>query len=498
MVVALIATSVTLAPRADAALDGSKPPITLPTPAGPTPPPTAAIVDTVEPITTCTGWELRSLYGGHWTTTATWWEYRCEGGSWDRWADHYYWDGARSVHYGQWWEYVAWDEVLLSDCYWWDEAAHDWFGPYPCDQLDPGSDPPPPNQPPVASFTHSCDGLSCRFDGYSSTDPEGRPLTFDWRIGTFAQIGGGTNGLAAWTFSASGSYLVSLTVTDDRGASATASRTIVVEGSPPPPNAPPTVSFTHSCLALTCRFVATASDSDGTVVGYQWDFGNTYGASTADAAVEHTYYQAGTYTVVVWAIDNGGARGSSAPRSVTATNAAPTARFTVQCAALACTFDGTASSDPDTGIDSYWWSFGDGPHQGVGATQAHTYAAAGRYTVTLTIIDVGGINARATGELNVSATGTVSLTGSSDPTLSNALEIVLSASTSKSAGTRSVVLTWTGPSAGTYDVYRDGARIASVDGLSYTDPLARAASGSLVYRVCTAAAACSNEVTVRL
>jgi PKD repeat protein len=49
-------------------------------------------------------------------------------------------------------------------------------------------------------------------------------------------------------------------------------------------------------------------------------------------------------------------------------------------------FDGTGSSDPDGDALTYAWDFGDAS-TGSGATTSHTYAAAGVYTVTLTVSD---------------------------------------------------------------------------------------------------------------
>ncbi|WP_328808223.1 S8 family serine peptidase [Nonomuraea antri] len=73
-------------------------------------------------------------------------------------------------------------------------------------------------------------------------------------------------------------------------------------------------------------------------------------------------------------------------------NRPPTASFTNSCNQLACSFNGSASADPDGTIASYAWDFGDGS-SGTGATPSHTYAAAGTYTVKLTVTD----NAGATG-----------------------------------------------------------------------------------------------------
>ncbi|HEX8919947.1 MAG TPA: LamG-like jellyroll fold domain-containing protein [Pyrinomonadaceae bacterium] len=68
-------------------------------------------------------------------------------------------------------------------------------------------------------------------------------------------------------------------------------------------------------------------------------------------------------------------------------------------------FYGGNSSDPDGNIASYSWNFGDGTF-GSGPNPTHAYAAAGTYTVTLTVVDSAGDTASAQTTANITAPAT--------------------------------------------------------------------------------------------
>jgi PKD repeat protein len=69
-------------------------------------------------------------------------------------------------------------------------------------------------------------------------------------------------------------------------------------------------------------------------------------------------------------------------------NQGPLAGFSVDCNVLACNFSDT-SSDSDGMVSAWSWDFGDGASS-VAQHPAHSYAAAGDYTVTLTVTDDDG------------------------------------------------------------------------------------------------------------
>lgn len=164
-------------------------------------------------------------------------------------------------------------------------------------------------------------------------------------------------------------------------------------------NTPPSASFTQSITNLSVSFSDTSSDSDGTVTGWSWNFGD--GSTSSSQNPSHTYSSAGTYTVTLTATDNGGATDSaSTSLTVTAANQAPTAAFSQSISDLTVSFS-DGSSDSDGSISSRSWNFGDG-NTSSSTNPTHTYAAAGTYTVSLTVTDNGGLSDTASTSVVVS------------------------------------------------------------------------------------------------
>jgi PKD repeat protein len=171
----------------------------------------------------------------------------------------------------------------------------------------------PVNQPPTASFTFDCADLACSFDGSSSSDGDGSIVSYDWDFGDGATATGAT---ANHTYSGDGTYTVTLTVTDDDSATGSDSQDVTVSGGSQ--NTPPTAAFTFTCTDLGCSFDGSGSfDSDGSIVSYDWTFGD--GNTGSGITTSHTYAAGGTYTVTLTVTDDGGATGEdSQPVTVTA------------------------------------------------------------------------------------------------------------------------------------------------------------------------------------
>jgi subtilisin family serine protease len=118
---------------------------------------------------------------------------------------------------------------------------------------------PPPNQPPTSSFTFSCTGLSCSFDGLASTDPDGTIVSYAWTFGDGAGASGPTSSHA---YASGGTFPVTLTTTDDDGATGVSSQSVVV-------SAPLTVALSGVGAYAGSTWTATVTvtvTSDGSPV----------------------------------------------------------------------------------------------------------------------------------------------------------------------------------------------------------------------------------------
>ena len=264
---------------------------------------------------------------------------------------------------------------------------------------------PPANPPPVASFTApACTtGVPCSFDDTSTDD--GTIATRTWDFGDGSAELRTAQDPVSHTYTTAGGYTVTLTVVDNGGATSDPAAQDVVTVSDAP-NAAPTAAFSRACNNLACTFTDQSTDPDpgGTIKTWAWTFGDG-STSTLQNPPQHTYTGGGSKTVTLTVTDNLD-KPSAIPATQTftvAANVAPTAAFTAPActAGVACSFTNT-STDGDGTIASRSWNFGDGGTS-TSNSPSRTYAAAGTYTVRLTVTDNSGATGTTTRDVTVSA-----------------------------------------------------------------------------------------------
>jgi len=257
------------------------------------------------------------------------------------------------------------------------------------------------NRPPVASFTESAEtvltGETITFNATNSYDPDGSIVSYFWDFGDGSNA---TGVVVDHSYADDGNYTVTLTVTDDDGATSVSTSTKTIM------NRPPIASFTESTETAytgeTISFNASASyDPDGFIVSYFWDFGD--GTNATGVTVSHSYADNGTYVVTLRVVDDDGAE-STTSSTKTILNTAPVAAFTESAETVytneIITFNASSSYDSDGSIVSYFWDFGDGTNA-TGVVVEHAYSDNGNYTVTLTVTDDDGATATSTSIKNV-------------------------------------------------------------------------------------------------
>ena len=267
-----------------------------------------------------------------------------------------------------------------------------------------------PNQPPVANAgtnqTITLPQNNVTLNG-SGTDNDGSIVSYQWSQSSGpaqSNITAPSSATTSVNNLIEGTYIFSLKVTDDKGATATANVTIKVN---PAPNQPPLANAgQNQIVTLPVNSVSlkgSGYDSDGTISSYQWS--QTSGPSQATIAsagsantIANNLTQ-GIYVFTLTVTDN---KGATAKSNVTVTvNNPPTANAgideTITLPESSTTLTGSAS-DLDGTIASYQWSQISGPSKanivnGSSATANIKNLIQGIYSFRLTVIDNSGATA---------------------------------------------------------------------------------------------------------
>ena len=244
------------------------------------------------------------------------------------------------------------------------------------------------NQAPIADANNPYNGTAnepIEFDGSDSSDPDGTIVAYDWDFGDGDT---GTGPTPSHTYTTDGTYNVTLTVTDDAGDTGTDTTTATIGPGNQSPIADANNPYSGTVNEPVQFDGSHSSDPDGSIVAYDWDFGD--GNTGTGEMTTHTYAYDGSFTVTLTVTDNMGASDSTSRTATIGLGNLPpiadannpyngTVNEPVQ-------FNGSYSSDPDGTIVAYDWDFGD-DSTGTGPTPSHTYISEGIYNVTLTVTD---------------------------------------------------------------------------------------------------------------
>ena len=245
----------------------------------------------------------------------------------------------------------------------------------------------------IIGSTNVNEGQEVTYSAIAS-EPGNDTLTYNWDFGDGVTAIGEN---VTHTFSDDGNYTVTLTVTDDDGATATSTLDVVVNNL-----APVITSFTGDSEideGEVASFGVTATDEGNDTLTYAWDFGD--GSETVFGEnVEHLFVDNGLYDVSVTVTDDDG---SVATQSLTITvnNVTPVIdpwSDQENDEGEEIRFNATFSDPGRLDNHTVEWDFGDGSEivtETINSSQlttynleqTHTYTDDGIYTATLTITD---------------------------------------------------------------------------------------------------------------
>jgi len=277
------------------------------------------------------------------------------------------------------------------------------------------------NTPPMASFTATPSsgqpGSIISFNASSSLDSDGSIVSYVWDFGDGSSASGIT---AAHAYGSVGTYTVTLMITDDGGATDTATDTVSIQAVALPDLI--IQSFSHAPSAPTIgqnvAFTITVANQGNANAGLfrvslagasasAQSYFAQLGVGASQTITLNLPLAAGSETFTATVDDL--AQVAESNESNNMQSVVVTAAATPPVAEAAGPYAGTAGSSiafdgsGSTGsISTYLWSFGDGG-SAQGSTVTHTYTNPGTYTASLTVYGSGGLQSTDTAAVVVSA-----------------------------------------------------------------------------------------------
>ncbi len=307
------------------------------------------------------------------------------------------------------------------------------------------------NNPPIANAGPGINGTvntMINLNGNGSSDPDGSISSYAWtqQSGPGVSINNANQAIANFTPTTAGTYVFRLTVTDNKGATASdqVSATITSVNTPPVAEAGSNINgAVNTSITLDG---SNSLDPDGNITSYQWSqqSGPNVTINNSNQVIaSFTATVASTYIFRLTVTDNDGATNSDEVSVlVNNSNLPPVANAGGDLNGNVNTLvnlDGTGSSDPDGSINGFQWAQQSGPSVTINnedqALASFTPIEAGTYIFRLTVTDDNSATnsdqvtvtisssanvtpvANAGDDINGSINSLVSLdgTGSSDP-----------------------------------------------------------------------------------
>jgi PKD repeat protein len=235
---------------------------------------------------------------------------------------------------------------------------------------------------------------------------QGSPASRVWDFGDGSTS---TERFPLHTYKSAGRYTVKLTVSNSAGSDTLTRENYITVNPENPPKAQFVAYPRQGKAPLSVLFLDLSRGNPSSRV---WDFGD--GSTSTDRFPVHTYENSGKYTVRLSVSNSGGS--DTLTREdyiIVMASRPPNAQFTASphegTAPLTVTFRDVSRGSPTSRL----WDFGDG-FTSTEPAPVHTYTAAGKYTVTLTVANDAGSDTAVMKEFISVTTKKQRITGTED------------------------------------------------------------------------------------
>ncbi len=226
-------------------------------------------------------------------------------------------------------------------------------------------------------------------------------ISWQWNFGDGSSQTFSTGGIVSHIYADPGQYNISLTITDSTGCTTNTStnaqyQVAEVNG----PKAAFGVSSANTTITLPVYFNNNTNNYNSPATEYKWLFGD--GTSSADYSPVHAYYNPGSYTVQLIAVNPSSGCSDTASQLIVVNNFVPA--FSISnnyLTGAGCPPVLVNLSNNSYNYTSVKWDFGDGTSADNLNYPSHIYEQAGKYIITLYVYGPSGLTATFKDSINI-------------------------------------------------------------------------------------------------